>query len=47
VWTPELLDRFLAEPQSEPFRGNKMPFAGMPDSQARADLIAYLKEVTR
>ena len=47
VWTPELLDKFLAEPQAPPFRGNRMPFAGMPDAQARADLIAYLKEATR
>jgi cytochrome c len=43
VWTPELLDKFLADPQQPPFRGNRMPFAGMPDAQARADLIAYLK----
>jgi cytochrome c len=47
VWTPELLDRFLVEPQSEPFRGNKMPFAGLPDAKARADLIAYLTDATR
>jgi cytochrome c2 len=47
VWTPEQLDKFLAEPQSGAFRGNKMPFAGMPDSQARADLIAYLKQATQ
>ncbi len=43
VWTPELVDKFLADPQSGAFRGNKMPFAGLPDAQARADLIAYLK----
>jgi cytochrome c len=47
VWTPELLDKFLAEPQAPPFRGNRMPFAGMPDAQARADLIAYLKEASQ
>jgi cytochrome c len=47
VWTPELLDAFLKEPQAPPFRGNRMPFAGMPDMQARADLIAYLKEATQ
>lgn len=46
VWTPELLDKFLAEPQAPPFRGNRMPFAGMPDAKARADLIAYLKEAS-
>jgi cytochrome c len=47
VWTPELLDDFLKEPQAPPFRGNRMPFSGMPDAQARADLIAYLKEAAR
>lgn len=47
TWTPELLDGFLKEPQATPFRGNRMPFSGMPDAQARADLIAYLKEASR
>jgi len=47
VWTPELLDKFLAEPQAPPFRGNRMPFAGMPDAKERADLIAYLKQATQ
>ena len=47
VWTPELLDTFLADPQSGAFRGNRMPFAGIPDPQARAELIAYLKQATR
>jgi cytochrome c len=47
VWTPELLDKFLAEPQSGAFRGNKMPFAGMSDAKARTDLIAYLQQATR
>jgi len=47
VWSPEQLDRFLADPQSPPFRGNKMPLAGMPDAKARADLIAYLQAATR
>jgi cytochrome c2 len=47
VWTPELLDKFLAEPQSPPFRGNRMPFAGLPDATARADLIAFLKQASQ
>jgi cytochrome c len=46
VWTPELLEKFLAQPQAPPFRGNRMPFAGMPDAQARADLIAFLKQAS-
>ena len=47
VWTPELLDRYLADPQGGVFRGNRMPFSGMPDGQTRADLIAYLKNATK
>jgi cytochrome c len=47
TWTPELLDNYLADPQGGVFRGNRMPFAGLPDPQARADLIAYLKQATR
>jgi cytochrome c len=47
TWTPELLDAFLKQPQAPPFRGNRMPVAGMPDAQARADLIAYLTEASR
>lgn len=47
VWTPELLDKFLADPQAPPFRGNRMPFAGIADAQARADLIAYLKQASQ
>ena len=47
VWTPELLDAFLKEPQSGQFRGNRMPFAGMPDATERADLVAYLKQATQ
>jgi len=47
TWTPELLDRYLAEPQGGAFRGNRMPFSGMPDAQARSDLIAYLKDATK
>jgi cytochrome c len=47
VWAPDLLDKFLTNPQAPPFRGNRMPFAGMPDAQARADLIAYLKQAAQ
>jgi cytochrome c len=47
TWTPELLDTYLADPQGGVFRGNRMPFSGLPDAQARADLIAYLKEATK
>jgi cytochrome c len=47
TWTPELLDRYLGNPQDGVFRGNRMPFAGIQDAQARADLIAYLIEAVR
>ena len=43
TWTSDQLDAFLKDPQAPPFRGNRMPFAGIPDAQARADLIAYLQ----
>ena len=46
-WTPETLDAYLKDPQAPPFRGNRMPFAGIPDAQARADLIAYLQAASR
>jgi cytochrome c len=47
TWTPELLDTYLTNPQGGVFKGNRMPFAGVPDAQARADLIAYLKQATK
>jgi cytochrome c len=47
TWTPELLNSYLADPQSGVFRGNRMPFAGLPDAQERADLIEYLKQATQ
>jgi len=47
TWTPELLDTYLADPQGGLFRANRMPFSGLPDAQARADLIAYLKQATK
>jgi cytochrome c len=47
TWTPEMLDRYLADPQGGVFRGNRMPFAGISDAQARADLIAYLEQATK
>ena len=47
TWTPELLDTYLADPQGGVFRGNRMPFSGLPEAQARTDLIAYLKQATK
>jgi cytochrome c len=45
VWTDETLDRFLAEPQAV-VRGNRMPFAGLPEKADRDDLVAYLRHAT-
>ncbi|NYT45526.1 cytochrome c family protein [Alcaligenaceae bacterium] len=43
VWTEETLDDFLAAPmQAVP--GTSMGYAGIPDTQERSDLIAYLKQ---
>jgi cytochrome c len=47
IWTPEVLDAYLSDPQAGVFRGNRMPFSGMPDSQARRDLITYLAQAAR
>lgn len=40
-WTPERLDAFLTNPRGFA-PGTKMAFAGLPDAQDRADLIAWL-----
>lgn len=41
VWSEQTVDTFIADPQAV-IPGNRMPFAGVPDASARADLIAYL-----
>lgn len=41
VWSPERLDAFLARPNAT-VPGGKMVFGGMPNPQARKDVIAYL-----
>jgi cytochrome c len=46
VWDEAALDRFITNPRSV-VPGTKMGFAGIPDAEERADLIAYLKEATR
>ncbi|QJB70445.1 c-type cytochrome [Parasphingorhabdus halotolerans] len=42
TWTEEQLFEYLADPQAV-IPKTKMIFAGMPDAQQRADVIAYLK----
>jgi cytochrome c len=46
VWNDENLDKYLADPKGF-IPGNKMLFAGVKKDDARADLIAYLKEATK
>ena len=41
VWSEQTIDTFIADPQAV-VPGNRMPFAGVPEAAARADLIAYL-----
>jgi cytochrome c len=46
TWTPETLDKFIADPQAL-VPGNRMPYAGMASASDRADLIAYLQKATK
>jgi cytochrome c len=45
VWREDTLSGFLADPQAF-LPGNRMTFSGIPDAQARADVIAYLRDTT-
>jgi len=45
VWTPALLDAWLADPRAM-FPDSSMMSLGVPDRQKRADLIAYLKRAS-
>ena len=46
VWTEELLDRYISDPQAM-LRGSKMPYSGMSDAENRKALIAWLTEATK
>ena len=46
TWTAQTLDAFIADPQ-QVVPANRMPYAGLPDAGARADLIAYLQKVSK
>jgi cytochrome c2 len=46
TWTPQTLDEYVADPQKR-IPANRMPYAGLPDAAARADLIAYLQKATK
>ena len=41
TWDQASIDTFIADPQAT-VPGNRMPYAGIADAAARADLIAYL-----
>ena len=41
TWSAETLDAFIADPQKM-VPANRMPYAGQPDAQVRAELIQYL-----
>jgi cytochrome c len=46
VWNDETLDEWIKDPQHL-IPGNEMTFAGIKDAQARADLLAFLKEAQK
>jgi cytochrome c len=46
VWNDKILDDWIRDPQLV-VPENQMTFAGIKDSQQRADLLAYLKEATK
>ena len=43
TWSPQTLDAFIADPQKI-VPANRMPFAGLADARARADLIQYMQQ---
>ena len=45
AWTYEDLDKFLTKPGAFA-AGTKMTFAGLPDGNERADVIAYLRSIS-
>lgn len=46
IWDDRSLDGWLGDPQAM-VPDNDMPFEGIKDSRARADLLAFLKEATK
>jgi len=43
TWTPQTVDAFIADPQKI-VPANRMPYGGLPDARARADLIQYMQQ---
>lgn len=46
TWTAQTMDAFIADPQ-QMVPANRMPYAGLPDTAGRADLIAYLMTIAK
>ncbi|WP_247314861.1 MULTISPECIES: hypothetical protein [unclassified Bradyrhizobium] len=46
IWDDRSLDAWLTDPDRM-VPGNEMPFNGIKDGRARADLLAFLKEATK
>src|SRR5262249_50601744 len=46
TWTPDELNEFISDPQKR-VPANRMPYAGLTDAAARADLIAYLQKAAK
>jgi len=46
TWSEQTVDTFIADPQKA-VPANRMPYAGMPDTGDRADLIAYLQKASK
>src|SRR5690606_10006766 len=46
TWDEEKLEKYLTKP-SEFMPGNKMAFPGLPRPEVRANVIAYVMEVTK
>ena len=46
VWNDQTLDEWIADPQHL-VPDNEMPFDGIKDASARADLLAFLKDATK
>lgn len=46
AWTPQALDTFLTAPMKA-IPGTRMPFAGLPSAEDRANLIAYLQTAAK
>ncbi len=46
TWTAQTMDEFIADPQHV-VPANRMPYAGLTEAGARADLIAFLQKAAK